>query len=82
MSVSDFSIKGWTALVTGASSGKSSDHRIESDVFLGIGKAVCIALAKEGCNICGIGRRADVSEFAICMYLKINIHVEGASDPK
>jgi len=35
-------LKGLTAMITGASTG--------------IGKAVCIALAREGCNICALGR--------------------------
>jgi len=39
-------IRGWTAIVTGASSG--------------IGRAICLELAKEGCNICAIARNQEV----------------------
>jgi len=45
MARNDVDIRGWKAFITGASSG--------------IGRAVCIALAAEGCHVCGVARRIE-----------------------
>ena len=53
--MADFNIKGSVAFITGASSG--------------IGKEICVALAKEGVHICAVGRNEKVFSLRKILFL-------------